>query len=98
MKLASLFSGLLTQPSNERLAFFGLTERVRLLFFVQPLTLPLCRPGGLDDPVICSAKSISPFPLLQRFFKKLFFIFIYFYFYKSYTKVTNQKLPAQTCR
>jgi hypothetical protein len=32
MKLASLFSGLLTQPSNERLAFFGLTERVRLLF------------------------------------------------------------------
>ena len=27
-----VFSGLLTQPSNERLAFFGLTERVRLLF------------------------------------------------------------------
>jgi hypothetical protein len=32
MKLASPNSGLLTQPSNERLAFFGLTERVRLLF------------------------------------------------------------------
>jgi hypothetical protein len=31
-KLASLFSRSLTQPSNERLAFFGLFEQFRLLF------------------------------------------------------------------
>ncbi len=31
-KLTSHFYPLLTQPSNERLAFFGLTERFRFLF------------------------------------------------------------------
>jgi len=45
--------------------FIGLTELVGLLFLVQPLTLPWCKPEGLNDQVLCSAKSLSPFPQLQ---------------------------------
>jgi hypothetical protein len=45
--------------------FIGLTELVGLLFLVQPLTLLLCKPEGLNEPVLYSAKSLSPFPQLQ---------------------------------
>ena len=45
--------------------FFRLTDRSDLTPFAQPLTLPLRKPEGLTDPVLYSAKSLSPSPLLQ---------------------------------
>jgi hypothetical protein len=38
----------------------------QIAHFVQPLTLPLCGPEDPNDPVLYSAKSFSPFPLLQQ--------------------------------
>ena len=61
----SFFRSLFTQPLNERLAFFRVDWTHKIALFVQPLTLPLCKPGGLNDPVFYSAKSLSPSPLLQ---------------------------------
>jgi len=61
----SLFSRSLTQPSNERLAFFRVDWASKISLFVQPLTLPLRNPEGLNDLVLCSIKNISPSPLLQ---------------------------------
>jgi hypothetical protein len=45
--------------------FIGLTEPEGLLFLVQSLTLLSRKPGGLNDPVLYSVKSIFPFPQLQ---------------------------------
>ena len=59
------FSGFLLNLLMNDWRFFGLTELFRFLFFVQPLTLPLCKPEGLNDPVPYSTKRLSPFPLLQ---------------------------------
>jgi hypothetical protein len=47
--------------------FIGLTEFERLLLLVQSLTFLLCKPEGLNEPVLYSAKSLSPFPQLQSF-------------------------------
>ena len=46
--------------------FFRLTELLRTSPFVQPPTLLMCRPESLNDPVVCSAKNLSPSPHLQR--------------------------------
>jgi hypothetical protein len=61
MKLASPFSGLLTQPSNERLAFFGLTERVRLLFTFN-LWLFRCA-----DPKVWMIRFVTQLRVVPRF-------------------------------
>ena len=74
---ASFFSRSLTQPSNERLAFFQVDWTIRSPLFVQPLTLLSCKPEGLNELVLYSAKSLSPPPLLQSNLLSLTWYFKY---------------------
>jgi len=60
-----LFPLSLTQPLNERLAFFRVNWMIKFPCRVQTLTLPLRKPEGLIEPVHHSAKNLFPSPLLQ---------------------------------